>query len=159
MLTHQRRNRNNTKEPQGSFFDNMKTQVGVKAIILNKKTGHFLVLRRNSGAYENAEKEWDIPGGRIDFGEEPIDGLMREIYEEVGVDLNSHAMIDGKLRILIAQNIVANVDRHIVRITYYVEVERELRVALSGEYTEYVWLPCEENPDFHPLLNSAIKEI
>lgn len=33
------------------------------------------------------QTNWDSPGGRLHFGEEPKVGLMREVKEELGVDI------------------------------------------------------------------------
>lgn len=34
------------------------------------------------------QTNWDSPGGRLHFGENPIDGLKREVKEEIGVDID-----------------------------------------------------------------------
>jgi 8-oxo-dGTP diphosphatase len=57
--------------------------VGVKAAIRNTD-GQFLVLqitRKNSST-----TYWDLPGGRIQEGEEPEATLAREVLEETGID-------------------------------------------------------------------------
>src|SRR4051794_21976938 len=33
------------------------------------------------------EGRWTLPGGGIDHGEDPRDGLRREVYEETGLDV------------------------------------------------------------------------
>jgi 8-oxo-dGTP pyrophosphatase MutT (NUDIX family) len=38
------------------------------------------------------KREWDLPGGVIDHGESPAQGLAREIREELGVDLPSRGL-------------------------------------------------------------------
>jgi len=30
---------------------------------------------------------WDLPGGKIEYGEEPVDALVREVKEEVGIPI------------------------------------------------------------------------
>lgn len=64
----------------------MKLQVGVKALIKNDK-GALLFLRRSTQLVtDSKETSWDIPGGRIDPGEQLLDALRREIQEETGFD-------------------------------------------------------------------------
>jgi len=49
----------------------------VKAII--KRGDKFLVIKQKF----NGQSAWDIPGGRVEFGENPYDTLVREVMEEV----------------------------------------------------------------------------
>lgn len=38
-------------------------------------------------------KSWYLPGGRIDFGEDPAQGCEREIVEELGLKLTAHELL------------------------------------------------------------------
>src|SRR5665648_80822 len=53
------------------------------AIILKEKK--FLLANREPG--ENQAGKWEIPGGKIEFGETPQECLRREIREELEVDI------------------------------------------------------------------------
>ncbi len=53
----------------------------VKAVIQNQN--RFLVISQLAGRQEF----WDIPGGRIQYGESPYDALCREVKEETGLDI------------------------------------------------------------------------
>ena len=111
----------------------MNQEIGVKAVIVNN--GKVLLLKR-SQKYENLVDQWDIPGGRINFGEEPIVGLKREILEETGLEL-THV-----LDILDASTIYLNKDTHIVRVTYLVKCNGQ--ISLSGEHTDSKWFSLDE---------------
>ena len=52
-------------------------QIGRKAIIRNDKN-QMLLLK--------SQDYWDIPGGRMDQGEDIEAALLRELHEEIGVD-------------------------------------------------------------------------
>ena len=54
-----------------------------KAVII-KENGALLLLR---SAGEKFPNKWDLPGGHIHIGEDPKDGLIREVKEETGVTL------------------------------------------------------------------------
>lgn len=59
--------------------------VGVGALITDLQ-GRLLVMKR--GKYvKNEAGTWEIPGGKVEFGETLEEALRREIKEEIGVDL------------------------------------------------------------------------
>ena len=56
------------------------------ALILTRRAGH---LRQHAG-------QWALPGGRIDAGETPEQAALRELAEEVELELPAHAVL-GRL--------------------------------------------------------------
>jgi len=54
-------------------------RVSVKALILNYEK-QFLLAKEANGF-------WELLGGGLDFGEDPIVGLKREILEETGLEV------------------------------------------------------------------------
>lgn len=59
-------------------YPNTFYRVAVKALIKNDK-GQILMVKENSDT-------WDLPGGGLDHGEEPLEGVKRELLEELGVN-------------------------------------------------------------------------
>ena len=114
-----------------------KLQIGVKAIILYKSK--VLMIKR-SGMYGQRLKDlWDIPGGRIEIGEEPEDGLHREVGEELGkVRFNI-------LRPIHVDSVVNDKERQIVRVTYEC-IYKGGSVILSDEHTEFSWFSKNNLP-------------
>jgi ADP-ribose pyrophosphatase YjhB (NUDIX family) len=60
------------------MYPNTFYRVSVKALIKDEK-GRVLVIKED-------QDTWSLPGGGLDFGEEAVDGLKRELKEELGVD-------------------------------------------------------------------------
>ena len=59
-------------------------QVTQKALIEHE--GKFLLLRYPEH-HPEAGGFWDMPGGRLNEEEEPLEGLKREVREEIGVEI------------------------------------------------------------------------
>lgn len=47
--------------------------------------GRIMLARR---AYEPDAGKWDVPGGFLEEGEDPVDGLRRELREEAGIEID-----------------------------------------------------------------------
>lgn len=59
------------------MYPNTFYRVSVKALIKDEQ-GRVLVVKEKQDA-------WDLPGGGLDHGENIIDGMKREIIEELGI--------------------------------------------------------------------------
>ena len=128
-----------------------KLQIGVKILLLNPQKNKYLGITRNVDKKLEHPESVDIPGGRIELGEEPLDGLKREIMEEIGYKLKHEPII------LDASNIVNNEDRQIVRITYVSMENIEISdINIGNEHQNAMLVDLEVNEQFHPLLNKAI---
>jgi 8-oxo-dGTP pyrophosphatase MutT (NUDIX family) len=129
-------------------------QIGVKILIIDKDDMKFLALRRNRNISKlYFDESIDIPGGRILFGEEPIEGLKREIYEEIGITLRNKPML------IHAGNIIIDKTTHIVRLTYMVKEKVNINnILLGSEHIVAEFLTLKKDESYHPLLNEAINE-
>lgn len=125
-------------------------QVGVKAFLKNKE-GKFLLLKRSSEKYKNTKGVWDIVGGRIDPGTSLLENLKREIQEE------TQLILTDEPRLIFAQDIIPNTEKHVVRLTYIANIEGEPILDIS-ENTEYKWLSLDEMKK-HDELDVYVKEI
>ncbi len=55
------------------------------AVIITNKRNQYLLIRRE---VEPRKGDWDLPGGFVNWGESPETAIIREIKEELGVDLH-----------------------------------------------------------------------
>lgn len=83
VLTHiEARNLNNV--PNDYYI----SVVGVVIINGNNE----LLLQKRSRFKRNNPNKWGICGGKVDFGETPLDAGVRETLEEIGIRLNKEEM-------------------------------------------------------------------
>ncbi|HWZ65727.1 MAG TPA: NUDIX hydrolase [Patescibacteria group bacterium] len=117
----------------------MDLQVGVKALIRNN-AGEYLFIRRKKLMAGDNQLRWDIPGGRIEPEETLVEALRREIAEETDLELTKI------IELLDAQDIIIPKSQlHVVRLTYQVEVGKELR--LGDEHTDHRWVSLMKSTD------------
>ena len=55
-----------------------------------------LILTRRARGLRHHPDQWALPGGRVDVGESPEQAALRELAEEVGLDLDAGAVL-GRL--------------------------------------------------------------
>ena len=111
-----------------------KIGISQKAIVFNKE-GKILTLHRTSTAPSNPDK-WDFPGGDLDFGEDAIKGIIREIKEETGLEVKDLKPFD------VESNIYED-EEFWVTIAYTAKVIVN-KVVLSFEHDEFKWVTPEE---------------
>ena len=52
-----------------------------------------LVITRRAAGLRAHAGQWALPGGRLDAGEGPVEGALRELHEEIGLDLGRGAVL------------------------------------------------------------------
>jgi len=63
-----------------------KRQIAVVLGVLTNGRGKFLIdLRSDIDRPEH--NRWELPGGKVEFGEDPTVALKREMHEEIGVEV------------------------------------------------------------------------
>lgn len=102
--------------------------VATKGIITH--AGRVLIVRRGPG--ESSPGIWEFPGGRLEFGETPEEGLRREAMEETGLAIE----VD---RLLYAANFFPAPARQIVVLAHACRAAGE-DVTLSTEHDAYRWV-------------------
>ncbi len=105
-------------------------EVAVKGIILDE-SNRILVLKRSKeeDVFKNL---WDIPGGKIEFGEDLKQALKREIKEEAGIEVDV-------LFPLNTWSFFRNENTYVVGITFLCR-PRSTDVNLSKEHKSYKWI-------------------
>ncbi len=68
----------------------MRTVVVAAGLVFER--GRVLVSRRKAG--QHLEGLWELPGGKVEEGEDPRAALARELREELGVEATCGAVVD-----------------------------------------------------------------
>ncbi|MGH7330454.1 MAG: (deoxy)nucleoside triphosphate pyrophosphohydrolase, partial [Polyangiaceae bacterium] len=68
----------------------MKTVIVSAGVIIEKS--HVLLTQRKAGAH--LEGMWEFPGGKVEPGEDPRAALVRELREELGIEVNVGEAVD-----------------------------------------------------------------
>lgn len=66
------------------------THLGAYGLIL--KDNKILLIKKANGPYKD---KLDLPGGTIEFSERPNETLIRELKEEVGIDVTNFSLFDS----------------------------------------------------------------
>ncbi|MCX6398104.1 MAG: NUDIX domain-containing protein [Propionibacteriales bacterium] len=101
------------------------------------------ILMSRLAAYLVAHEQWTLPGGGIDFGEDPRDAVVREVYEETGlrVEVGDRAWIDSARRYAS----LSETDMHSVRMVFEgwapVDSPEPRVVEVDGSTADARWVP------------------
>ena len=110
----------------------------VKAMI--EREGKILVLKTET---EN-DSFWVLPGGRIEYGEDPYEALEREIEEEISVDAEINDPV-GMYYFYIGEKEVGD---QVVLTAFEADIgEQEIDISSNPadeNITKYVWMRPEE---------------
>ena len=117
----------------------------------------ILLSRIAPGATASSDGMWTLPGGGIDFGEDPRDAAIRELEEETGLigEVVDLAGVDSWAGSFVIPGEDAEKDFHGIRIVYRVRVVGgELRDEIDGSSDTCRWVPASDLRDL-PLVDLA----
>lgn len=121
-----------------------------------EKNGKVLIAKRadDDTFYPGS---WEFAGGKIEFGESPIAGTIREIKEELGLDVT----IKNVLTITHHLH-ETNPNKQFVILNFYAEMtDLNQEVVLSHEHSAYSWIAVTDldQYDLSPYTLELIHEI
>ncbi|MAG60495.1 hypothetical protein CL619_01790 [archaeon] len=130
----------------------MNTAIAVKAFIVNESKEILVLQRRTDDVH--AAGRWDIPGGRLDTGENPFTGLSREVIEEAALDIE----IIAPLQI----NYFTRDDGQIITMLLFLCHAKSFEVQISEEHNQFKWIPLQSvreflGPEFHDTIEAYEK--
>jgi hypothetical protein len=119
-------------------------RISAAGVLFVTPDGEALFLKRGGPGVGGHVGEWDLPGGGLDEGEEPVDAARRETLEEIG------HLPHWDLAPLTRKTSDEGVDYA----TFGQRIERKFVPKLNrNEHTDYAWAPLDRPPEpLHPDL-------
>ena len=124
------------------------TSTGVERVRLAAyawiERGDALLLCRIA-APDIAAGQWTLPGGGLDFGEDPLDGVLRELREETGL-VGTVGELLGVRSAILEPEMTKRGDRlHVVGVLYRVDAaDADLVMEVDGSTDLAAWIPFAE---------------
>ncbi|HEY5695260.1 MAG TPA: reverse transcriptase-like protein [Candidatus Saccharimonadales bacterium] len=110
----------------------MNQRIAVRAII--HKDGKTLLLRRANGRASILGK-YELPGGKLEYGEQPEDALSRYLHDDTGLTMRTAQLFD-----VLSYIDHDNKDVQYLLILYLVKLERDdAKITASSNYDHYLW--------------------
>ena len=132
--------------------------IGVYALAIRDDS--VLLVKKARGPYTG---KWDLPGGSLEFGEKPLEGLSREVLEETGLSVQKSDLLNVLSHTVIYE--LANGEKeemYHIGIIYKVILNssENLKITADGEDSNGAsWLKINEinETEFSPFASQSIK--
>ena len=106
---------------------------------LLKKNGKFLILKRHPNSTTNPNC-WELPGGKVDEGEDFDVALVRELKEETNLDIKIGNLVGAVQEDFPHKRTIAVV-MNVEFISGSIEI--------SDEHVDWKWISIDEIDDFN----------
>lgn len=104
----------------------------VAKMVIVDDSGRYLLLTR--AAHPHFGDDPDLPGGGVEDGENPREGVVREVYEETGI------IMDDSIELTLLHDGVEYSRHHTHYSLYMTRLQSRPDIALSWEHAAYEWL-------------------
>ena len=120
-------------------------KIVISKVLLQNDEGEFLVVREREDRDKETAGKWELPGGRLKYGESQFEAGAREIEEEVGLEVDPE---EGKDVVRIEVEDDSLVSCYIV---YFPKFEGEASIRDESYLSEFRWVTAEEfiDMDWH----------
>ncbi|MFA6493572.1 MAG: (deoxy)nucleoside triphosphate pyrophosphohydrolase [Candidatus Paceibacterota bacterium] len=120
-----------------SFF-----MIKVAAALIFDEYGNFLIAERADGSLAG---KWEFPGGKIEEGETENEAVVREIMEELGVQVVTEKIVGVFSH--------AYPDREVELILIQCFLSEDQKIISDGSHSSHAWVALSdcEKYDFAPL--------
>lgn len=79
--------------PVDDWIDGRPMEAGMDGRMVDVSGGAAFLLCRRASRLRSHAAQWALPGGRVDEGETAVDAALRELDEEVGIELSEASVL------------------------------------------------------------------
>lgn len=105
-----------------------------KLIVINSEGKHLLMYRSKHPTFGN---DPDLPGGTLEAGESPLETMVREVFEESGIVIDSAEV----KQVYVGTDYSAHGTCYSL---FVIKLDNTPKVSLSWEHSAYEWLDLRE---------------
>lgn len=117
--------------------------------ILFDKDNRVLIDNRKEEILDAANGKWEVPGGKIEFGESPEDAVKRELLEETGYTVKVNGIIPYSN---VSMWEYSDYKQHTVIFFYICELEDKKHIEIhDNRINTYKWITANELTDYNFL--------
>lgn len=110
-----------------------KARIAVKAFIIKDKK--LLIMKRVPDDVQSPSV-WEFPGGRLSDGENPFEGLKREVREEAGINI--------EIKKLLNVQYFKRDDGETITMIIFECSSDGMDIFLSDEHSEFKWIKLDK---------------
>lgn len=122
--------------------------LGIKALIKDQSGNILILMADPAHLIGQTQGHWDLPGGRLQVGEDPVMALKREVAEETGITnmkVVRHMNMDlSKMRI---PHSADSASTGLILSVYECTIPADASIKISEEHTHYAWVAPAEARD------------
>jgi mutator protein MutT len=129
----------------------MNSQIIIVTAYIRNEAGDVLLAKRNQKDIPEIHGMWEFVGGGIEFGEDPIDAIIREVREEIAVEVK-----DAKLMPKIITNTQLQNDgtkKQFFILTYECKILSGIPIPNDPEIAEVKFVPINEIKNYRAFKN------
>lgn len=121
----------------------MKQRIRVAGIVQQGR--EVLIMKRAQGRVDGVPV-WEIPTGKIKFGEQPEEAMDRMLEEYLGVEVAEKIELKDVVTFLVPQGSSQLSNLYII---YSVQLKRDTKINPQDRYTAYKYIKTDELAGYH----------
>lgn len=113
-------------------------KIVISKVLIQNSEGEFLVVKEREDREKETAGKWELPGGRLKYGESQFEAGAREMDEEVGLQVNP-AEGEDVVRIEVEDDGLVS-----CYIVYFPDFEGDASINEESHLSEFKWVTPEE---------------